>query len=232
MEKNSFNSGLTDEEKSQPRILKASEVKTASPWQLPNMGPVTSAPKTVGKDSIEANGQQSQAGYEAGFKRGEQAGFEAGLARAMEQQQQSFKQMQMLFDQVIDALNEPFKQLDDQVEQELVTLVISMVRQLVRREVQTDSGLLIGVVREALGILPVSARDVRIVLNPDDVEMIREIYKLGDAEQTWRIEEDPMMDRGGCRVITDTSQIDATLESRINKLLAPLLAGQRQKDLS
>jgi flagellar assembly protein FliH len=42
--------------------------------------------------------------------------------------------------------------------------------------------------------------------------------------------EDPVITRGGCKVVTDTSQIDATLDSRLASLIAPLLAGARMLD--
>jgi flagellar assembly protein FliH len=108
--------------------------------------------------------------------------------------------------------------------------VIAIVRQLVRREVKSDPNLIIGVVREALSILPVNSRNVRLLVHPEDAELIREIYSLGDTEVGWKLVEDPVVNRGGCKVVTDTSQIDATLESRLASLIAPLLAGARAVD--
>ena len=85
-------------------------------------------------------------------------------------------------------------------------------------------------VREALGVLPVSSRNIRVVLHPDDAVLVREAYTLGDHDQQWQIVEDPVIQRGGCRIHTDTSQIDATLDSRLSSLIAPLLAGERFSD--
>ena len=50
------------------------------------------------------------------------------------------------------------------------------------------------------------------------------------AEVGWQLIEDPVINRGGCRVVTDTSQVDASLESRLASLIAPLLAGARAID--
>ena len=36
--------------------------------------------------------------------------------------------------------------------------------------------------------------------------------------------------RGGCKVLTDTSQIDASVESRLNAVIASVLGGQRKAD--
>ncbi len=83
---------------------------------------------------------------------------------------------------------------------ELVGLVISMVKQLVRREVRLDPSQIIGVVREALSILPVGSRSIRVILHPEDAKLIREVYDMSDNEQSWKVTEDPVLARGGCRV--------------------------------
>jgi flagellar assembly protein FliH len=75
-----------------------------------------------------------------------------------------------------------------------------MVRQLVRREVRLDPAQIVGIVREALGVLPVSSRSIRVTLHPDDASLVREAYAIGDHDQKWQIVEDPVIQRGGCRV--------------------------------
>ncbi|MCU7915415.1 MAG: flagellar assembly protein FliH [Candidatus Thiodiazotropha sp. (ex Gloverina cf. vestifex)] len=135
-----------------------------------------------------------------------------------------------VFERLQTAFERPLRELDDQIERELLSLVIAIVRQLVRREVKSDPNLIVGVVREALSILPVNSRNVRLMVHPEDAELIREIYALGDTEVGWSLVEDPVINRGGCKVVTDTSQIDATLDSRLASLIAPLLAGARAVD--
>ncbi len=53
---------------------------------------------------------------------------------------------------------------------------------------------------------------------------------MKDGEQAMQIVEDPVQNRGGCRVFTDTSQIDSTVESRLNAVIAKVLGGQRSSD--
>ena len=38
------------------------------------------------------------------------------------------------------------------------------------------------------------------------------------------------LSRGGCRVSTDTSRIDATVENRVNAVIAEVLGGERDVD--
>jgi flagellar assembly protein FliH len=102
---------------------------------------------------------------------------------------------------------------------------------LVRRELQTDPGQVIGVVREALAALPLAARNVRLAVHPEDAVMIRDGLSLHEGNHDIRIVEDPVQSRGGCRILTENSQIDATVESRLNAVIANVLGGQRSSDI-
>jgi flagellar assembly protein FliH len=175
-------------------------------------------------------GEIHKAARTEGFEQGRREGQEYGHREGLEQGRAEIQTRVDGLDRMLRALDRPFEQLDQQVENEIVTLVISMMRQLIRREVKLDPGQIVGVVREALQILPVSARNIRVVLHPEDAELVREAYTLGEHDQQWQIVEDPVIQRGGCRIHTDTSQIDATLDSRLSSLIAPLLAGERVRD--
>ena len=179
--------------------------------------------------AVQLQKLQEQA-YKEGFEKGKKEGFtyghKEGLARGRERLEEKVRQ----FDILMASLETPFQQLDDQVESELVELVIAMVRQLVRREVRNDPGQIIGVVREAMSILPVSSRNISLTLHPEDAALVKETYESNESELGWRIIEDPVLARGGCRVSTETSQVDATLESRLATLIAPLLGGERDLD--
>ena len=172
-----------------------------------------------------------KAAYDEGYEQGREEGQRYGRQEALEEGRKALADRLARLDQLMATLQRPFERLDDQVEQQLVTLVISMVRQLVRREIKADPGQIIGVVREALAALPVAARNIRVILHPEDAVLVREVYSLGQSEQQWTIVEDPTVQRGGCRVTTENSQVDATLESRLGALIAPLLAAERNQDL-
>jgi flagellar assembly protein FliH len=214
-------------------ILRADQVKVQawSPPRVANQGEPAcgEAPELMTAAQLD---QIQKAAFEEGFEQGRKEGQEYGHREGLEEGRDQIRERLGRLDELLVALDRPFEQLDQQVEREVVALVISMVRQLIRREVKLDPGQIVGVVREALGILPLNARNIRVVLHPDDAGLVREAYTLGEHDQQWQIVEDPVIQRGGCRIHTDTSQIDATLDSRLNSLIAPLLAGERQQDAS
>jgi flagellar assembly protein FliH len=164
---------------------------------------------------------QAQA-YQEGFSQGRKEGFEAGRSEVSARAQQ--------LNTLMGLLSEPFKQLDAQVEQELLALVITLTRQLVRREMKHEPGEILAVIRQTMSALPTAARDVRLHLHPEDSILVRESLALNETEPSWRIVEDPVLTRGDCRVVSEASQIDATLENRLNALIASMLGGERARD--
>jgi flagellar assembly protein FliH len=162
---------------------------------------------------------QAEAHKEA-FEQGLAEGREAGRA---EVRAQVDRLAGMFYD-----LARPFEVLDAEVERELLTLAMALARQIVRRELKTDPTQIIGIIREAIAVLPVSAREVRVHLHPEDAAVVREHLAPTESERAWAIVENPVMARGGCQITSATSRIDARLDSRVGAILSELLGNERQ----
>jgi flagellar assembly protein FliH len=109
----------------------------------------------------------------------------------------------------------------------LLQLSLTVARHLVRRELRIEPAQVIAIIRETVALLPASARDVRVHLHPEDAAVVREKLAVPTGERAWTIAEDPVMGRGGCRVTTETAQIDARLETRIGSVISALLGDER-----
>ena len=226
------------------RIIPAAEVRsetvldyTPSDLSDPNFQPGKPRPKPKAKEkesqlTAAALEQIQKQAYEEAYEQGRKEGFEFGHKEAIEQSREKFQEKLAALDSILSVFEKPFNDLDDQVETEIVELVTSMVRQLVRREIKMDPAQIVGVVREAIAVLPVSARNIELILNPADAELVREAYSLGDREEKWRIVEEPTLARGGCRIQADDSTVDATLESRLEALIAPLINEERKQAIN
>jgi len=182
-----------------------------------------------------------RAGSEAGFGKGYEQGFNEGLQKGKERAEQSeslieIERQQLLarvqhFEQLLRALADPVSQVDKEVEEQLVELVLAVARQLIRRELKADPGQIIAVVREAVSLLPVAAREYRLALHPEDAVLVREALAMDDREgdRPWTIVEDPTLTRGGCRVVSEDSYIDATVERQLAAVAATLLGDERER---
>lgn len=191
----------------------------------------------------EAREQGQRDGYQAGMEEGRQAGRAEGRQAGLEEGrklgfEQGVKEQAALtqqrverLDALLRALAEPLAQLDEAIEQELVALALAVARQLVRREIRVNPGQIVAVVREAVSALPSSARQITLRVHPDDAPLLREAFALeDDPALLWRLVEDPLISPGGCRVLTEQSSIDATLEKRLAQVAAAALGDQRSDE--
>ncbi|MNE14885.1 flagellar assembly protein H [compost metagenome] len=64
------------------------------------------------------------------------------------------------------------------------------------------------------------AGNIRIHINPQDFEQVKALRER--HEESWRLLEDEALQPGGCRIETEHSRIDATIETRIEQALAQL----------
>jgi flagellar assembly protein FliH len=178
----------------------------------------------------EASKQGWQEGYEKGLEQGRTEGLEQGRKKGLEDGRAELDLKIHKLQDLIGLLVEPLKKLDLEVEEELVALAVSIARQLVRRELKTENDQIVAVVRESVRALPAYARKVKISIHPDDAELVRSALHVDDAKAKWELQEDPLLTRGGCRVDTETSRIDATVENRLNQVIAAVLGGERRQD--
>ncbi|MBF0254990.1 MAG: flagellar assembly protein FliH, partial [Gammaproteobacteria bacterium] len=161
---------------------------------------------------------------------GHEAGYEQGQREGREAMRKEMERRTARLDELAAALEAPLDDLDEAIEESLVSLALAVARQLVRREIRTDPAQIVGVVREAVGLLPANSRNIRIHLHPEDAQLVEDAYSQTGAEHDWRIERDPSLSQGGCLVTTETSRIDASLERRFASTIAPLLNEQRHAE--
>ena len=123
-------------------------------------------------------------------------------------------------EQLMAHLFEPIAEQDTQIEKSLVDLVQHIARQVIQRELAIDSTQIEHVMRDALKLLPLGVGNVRLYVNPQDFEQVKALRER--HEETWRIVEDETLLPGGCRVETDHSRIDASIETRVSQVMAKL----------
>ena len=186
----------------------------------------------------EAFAQGTKEGYEKGYMEGSKKGFDQGFEqgktegskKGYEENLHLLRKQTADFLSLLESLSEPFKQLDDEIEKQLVHLSIGIANQLIRREIKIDPGQIIAVIREAVNALPVAAQKLTLHMHPDDAELVRSSLAINDVSPPWEIIEEPLITRGGCKVKTEVSNIDATVENRLASIVATILGGEREED--
>jgi flagellar assembly protein FliH len=193
------------------KVVRAGEQPQLARWQAPDVGYV--AREAHSDEELEAIEKQARAkGYEVGRWEGLEAGHQAV--------QEGAQRLAQLYDEAA----HPFRQITENVESELAKLAGAIAKEIVRQELTTQPELILETVNQACSVLSAAARDVDIHLHPDDVAIVKDGLKEDPPAQHWRILEDRSLARGDCQINSSAEFIDATLQTRIDAIVAGLLS--------
>ena len=118
---------------------------------------------------------------------------------------------------VANTLHHPLEVQDDALEFLLLQTVKKLATALVRRELQTDSGHILSVVKEAVAALPVGSKNLSLYLNPDDLALVENYAE--EQKKDWTFVGDAELLPGGCRLETKESLVDFSVETHMQTLL-------------
>ena len=168
-----------------------------------------------------------QEAYNEGFAVGEKEGFHSGQLKAQHESEAVLTARLHVLEQLMQQLLEPIAQQDQALEHMLLELLIQLVREVIRRELVLDSSQVGTIVKEALKLLPMGADNIRIHVHPQDFMQIKALRER--HEEQWRILEDDTLMPGGCRIETEHSQIDASIETRLQRVIDQLLEQHQEQ---
>lgn len=228
---------------SKPPRFSAAELESLLLWSVPDVSGANASQQPevyeCGEGSAlvltveEIEAMQKQA-YDEAFAQGKndgfQQGFDEGSKKGYAENLHLLQKQAAELVSLMDSLNEPFKSLDEEVEKELVKLAIAIATQIIRREIKQDPGQVVAAVKEAINVLPLASQKINLNLHPEDAELVRSALALNEMSPVWGIIEDPLITRGGCKVNTEFSHVDATIENRLAAVVATVLGGERERD--
>ncbi len=195
------------------------ELKGFRRWELPEVGepkPAEPAPEPPATLPTVAD-------LEGLEREAREAGYAAGLAEGRAAAREALHEQAVLLEGILRAAARPLDALDDATEQELARLALVIARQVIGQELKTSPALVARTVRQAALALPSAARTVRVYLHPDDLMLLRE---LEASEADWQLVADVALQRGDCRVETDTSRLDARVETRLAAVAEAVLGDE------
>ena len=150
------------------------------------------------------------------YARGRQEGFAEGQQAAMQVRMQHGREVA----RVLDELRGRFAELESGGAEQVLQLALAIARQVVRREVEVDAALVLPALREAVASVIDQQSHPRVHLSPQDLDHLRGDLEADGMLKGCRFVPDASVRRGGCRVETPTCDVDATLQSRWQRVLA------------
>ena len=143
-----------------------------------------------------------------------QDGYRDGLV-ALESFKQSFaSQVSAQVTQVVHALDSELGQLEQQMATSLARVATELARQVVRSELSVRPALVAQVAREAVNAVLASARQISLLVHPDDHALVAAGCEDALLARGARLIAQPGIARGGCRVESDAGTVDARVAAR------------------
>ena len=161
--------------------------------------------------TMQAELQQQVA---AARTQGYQDGYRDGLV-ARESFKQSFaSQVSSQVAQVVHALDTELGQLEQQMASSLARVATALARQVVRSELSVRPALVAQVAREAVHAVLASARQISVLVHPDDHALVAAGCEDALLARGARLVAQATIARGGCRVESDAGTVDARVAAR------------------
>jgi flagellar assembly protein FliH len=191
------------------------------PWQMASLDTQHARRKTGLVDELSEKAIASAAielARDEGYRRGLEAGFSqghvVGEAKSTRHNQE--------FDEILSGLRNAVVALDKTIADELLGLALELARQVVRSHIASNPDAILPVIREALNSVISIAQHPRLVLHPDDAELVKREMVDELATHNCRIACDESIARGGLRIDDDSFEIDAELSTRWARTIATL----------
>jgi flagellar assembly protein FliH len=115
----------------------------------------------------------------------------------------------------------PIEAQEETLLRDLTGLALAVAGAVLRREI-ADGGAVEQVLAEALAELGEVEGVLEVELNPADASLVREFLDEQAEHGQWRLRENPGLSRGGVRLHTPTTYIDASVERTLEVLLGRL----------
>ncbi|NBF01443.1 flagellar assembly protein FliH [Pseudomonas sp. Fl5BN2] len=232
-------------DESQSEVIRARDVEDFDVWALPSFDPEPPEPEPEPEEvpeeieevpldevqplTLEELESIRQEAYNEGFATGEKEGFHSATLKVRQEAEVALRAKLQTLELLMSNLFEPIAEQDTQIEKSLVELVKHIAREVIQRELAMDSSQIEHVMREALKLLPLGVGNVRLYVNPQDFEQVKSLRDR--HEESWRIVEDEALLPGGCRVETEHSRIDASVETRITQAMDQLFDQMHEQSL-
>lgn len=212
-------------------VIPAEQAQHCEAWQMPvleggeklmQLGgkPKRQAAKPLDPFAGPMTASKAQAIQEQAYQEGLELGRQAGLKQGEAEINKMKAQLNHLMGQMI----HPMQEQQQELEQALVHLSSGMARALIKNLPKVDEQVMLNIARQALVELPDGSENIRIMVHPADVEVLKDAAR--QQGEDWQILADPSLVSGGCIIRSQHSFVDFTLDTRFQLMLDEMLSQQ------
>jgi flagellar assembly protein FliH len=154
-----------------------------------------------------------QEAYQKGFAQGEKDGLELGETKAQ-------KLVENL-DNLLDGIGHLKGELVKRYEKEFIEMIFAIAKKVIHTHLHFEEKAIRDPILSVLE-LAVGKNEINLKLNPEDLDYVEnlrpELFSRFQNLKTIMITSDPTIKRGGCKLESDTGDIDATIETQLEMI--------------
>lgn len=153
-------------------------------------------------------------GYELGNKEGREAGLKSGHEEGYKEGQKAAAEQLKRLSALIEAMDLERLRQDEAIAQELLNVALCLTRQMLRTSLSIKQELILPVIREAISQLPNMTGHLRLKVNPDHAEDVREWLSGEQGHLHCKVVEDSSLERGSFHFESDHTELHADMATR------------------
>ncbi|ORI07337.1 flagellar assembly protein FliH [Campylobacter concisus] len=155
---------------------------------------------------------------EAEISRAKEDGKNEGIAQANAANEARINELEARFSTSAAKLEEQYIKFDEflkKIEEELGQTAIKIAKEVIDKEISTSSNQIAHHLASSLIKELSNVKNIEIRVNPEDSEYIKEQFSKNEHV---KISADDAISKGGVVIISDGGNIDATMQTRLEKL--------------
>ena len=155
---------------------------------------------------------------EAEISRAKEDGKNEGIAQANAANEARINELEARFSASAAKLDEQYVKFDEflkKIEEELGQTAIKIAKEVIDKEISTSSNQIAHHLASSLIKELSNVKNIEIRVNPEDSEYIKEQFSKNEHV---KISADDAISKGGVVIISDGGNIDATMQTRLEKL--------------
>lgn len=167
--------------------------------------------------------KEKEESYKSGFNDGKEIGLTEGKSEVAPFVEELHK--------VAKNLSEEMDWVIHEAEKEIMALCYLIAERIIKHEIEKDDKVILNILHESLEYVA-NETEITIKLNPDDYNIVKEYKKDITSSLTeiknLKFEPDEKITRGGCLIETNSGEVDARLETKLEELERVLLEGRKR----
>ncbi|MFP4417432.1 MAG: FliH/SctL family protein [Chitinivibrionales bacterium] len=176
--------------------------------------------KKVAHEKI-AGEQKAKQAFAKGLAEGKSEGEKTGFDKASKDFQSNMQQLEKRIVTIFSHIDEEKKLMLLNCHRMLLNFTFILARKIIHREIQTDSDIVIGVVRKALSYISDRER-LAIRVSPEDLETVsgkKSLWQsVNERIDNITIATDERIEKGGCIIESPSGIADARIETQLQEL--------------